>query len=605
MPKSFRTRLIAGCISTVVLSLAALTAANFYSARRSTLASLDQHIAQAADASVLGIGGWVQSRKAVVSSMKSALDQPDPMPFLASAQAAGGFDATYIGRADKVHVSASPVPPGFDPTARPWYRQAVAAGAPVLTPPYVDATTGRLVVTFAEPIRSLADNSVRAVAGADVSMADVVKIVAAIKPTPSSFAFLMTGQGVIVTHPKAELALKPVTQLDAGLTAERITQLAKDGGSSEASIAGVPELLAARRIEGTDWWVVIAVDKAEATQGLRSMLWVSGISVLAASLLAAAMLKYSITLRLRRLDIIRVALNESGDGNISRRLQALGRDELGQMGDSFNRFADKTTAMLTAIRRASESVKVSAGEIASGNMDLSTRTEQQAGSLEVTASTMEQLTATVKQNADNARQANQLAVSASDVATQGGAAVGRVVETMSSINESARRIAGIIETIDGIAFQTNILALNAAVEAARAGEQGRGFAVVAAEVGSLAKRSAEAAREIKQLIHHSVERAESGSQLVKQAGATMNDVVASVQRVTAIVGEITTASQEQSSGIEQVNKAIAHMDEAMQQNAALVEQAAATAQSLRDQASALTAMVGVFRLEERGVALAA
>ncbi|CAN5852009.1 methyl-accepting chemotaxis protein [soil metagenome] len=602
MPHSLRTRLIAGCIFIVVLSLAALAAANFYTARRSTLDTLNQHIAQVADASVHSIGGWVQSRKAVVASMKAALDQPDPMPLLASAKTAGSFEKTFIGRADKVHVSASPVPPGYDPTARPWYRQAVAAAAPVLTPPYVDATTAQLVVTFAEPIRSPADGSVRAVAGADVSMADVVKIVAAIKPTPSSFAFLMTGQGVIVTHPNAELVLKPVTQLDASLTAERITRLAKEGSTSEASIAGVAELLAARRIEGTDWWLVIAVDRAEATQGLRSMLWVSGISVLAASLLAGAMLMVSITQRLKRLDRIRVALNESGDGNISRRLDALGHDELGQMGDSFNRFADKTTAMLTAIRHASESVTVSASEIASGNMDLSTRTEQQAGSLEVTASTMEQLTATVKQNADNARQANQLAVSASEVATQGGEAVGRVVETMSSINQSARRIAGIIDTIDGIAFQTNILALNAAVEAARAGEQGRGFAVVASEVRSLAQRSAEAAREIKQLIDHSVERADSGSQLVQQAGATMNEVVASVQRVTAIVGEITTASQEQSSGIEQVNKAIAHMDESMQQNAALVEQAAATAQSLRDQASALTSMVGVFRLEERGVA---
>jgi methyl-accepting chemotaxis protein len=249
-----------------------------------------------------------------------------------------------------------------------------------------------------------------------------------------------------------------------------------------------------------------------------------------------------------------------------------------------------------AVRENAESVATASAQIASGNADLSSRTEQQASSLQQTAASMEQLGATVRQNADNARQANQLAVSSSTVAAQGGETVQAVVTTMREINDSSRRIAEIIGVIDGIAFQTNILALNAAVEAARAGEQGRGFAVVASEVRSLAQRSAAAAREIKGLIGASVERVEKGSQLVDQAGATMQEIVASIRRVTDIVGEISAASTEQSEGVVQVGQAVTQMDQATQQNAALVEQSAASAESLRQQSQQLVQAVAVFRL---------
>ena len=252
------------------------------------------------------------------------------------------------------------------------------------------------------------------------------------------------------------------------------------------------------------------------------------------------------------------------------------------------------------VRAGTDSIATAAGQIAAGNLDLSTRTEEQAGSLEQTAASMERLTATVKQNADNARQARQLAESATDVALKGGAVVGQVVETMSSINDSSKQIADITGVIDGIAFQTNILALNAAVEAARAGEQGRGFAVVASEVRSLAQRAAAAAKEIKDLIVDSVDKVGAGARLVDQAGATMQEIVASVKRVTDVMSEIAAASGEQTVGIEQINQAVNQMDQATQQNAALVEQAAAAAGSLRQQAGHLAEVVGVFQLAEAG-----
>jgi methyl-accepting chemotaxis protein len=254
--------------------------------------------------------------------------------------------------------------------------------------------------------------------------------------------------------------------------------------------------------------------------------------------------------------------------------------------------------IVSQVRRGTETIGTASREIAAGNIDLSSRTELQASSLEKTASAMERLTGTVKQNADNAREANQLAATASDVASKGGQVVSQVVETMGSINHSANKIVDIIGVIDGIAFQTNILALNAAVEAARAGEQGRGFAVVASEVRNLAQRSAAAAKEIKALIGDSVDKVERGSKLVGQAGVTMDEVVASVKRVTDIMGEIANASAEQSAGIEQVNHSIIEMDSMTQQNAALVEEAAAAAQSLQDQAAELARVVSIFKLDD-------
>jgi methyl-accepting chemotaxis protein len=285
------------------------------------------------------------------------------------------------------------------------------------------------------------------------------------------------------------------------------------------------------------------------------------------------------------------------DGDLTSRIETGRKDEIGELLGALHQMNESLQGIVGRCRSGIETIAAASGQIASGNQDLSARTEQQAASLEETAASMEELTSTVKLNADNARQANQLAATASGVALEGGAVVSRVVTTMGSIHDSARKIVDIIAVIDGIAFQTNILALNAAVEAARAGEQGRGFAVVASEVRNLAQRSASAAKEIKALIGDSMETVDAGSKLVNEAGNTMEQIVDSVKRVSDIMAEITAAGEAQSSGIEQVNQAIGQMDQVTQQNAALVEEAAAAAESLKEQAGNLTSVISVFKLD--------
>ncbi|XYJ09569.1 methyl-accepting chemotaxis protein [Telluria sp. B2] len=337
-----------------------------------------------------------------------------------------------------------------------------------------------------------------------------------------------------------------------------------------------------------------AEDAHDIEASTRIMMIVLALVSLAMAALVAWWNTRSITRPLARaLDVA----NTVAAGDLTSRIEVTTRDETGMLLQALKTMNENLARTVSVVRSGTETIGTAANEVAAGNLDLSSRTEQQASSLEETASSMEELTSTVKQNADNARQANSLAETASHVAERGGRVIDEVVGTMERINASSGKIADIIGVIDGIAFQTNILALNAAVEAARAGEQGRGFAVVATEVRNLAQRSAAAAKEIKGLIGDSTEAVQAGSKLVNEAGATMNEIVESVRRVTDIMSEITAASVEQTAGIEQINEAVAQMDQVTQQNAALVEQAAAASASMQEQAARLAEAVSVFRVD--------
>jgi methyl-accepting chemotaxis protein len=347
----------------------------------------------------------------------------------------------------------------------------------------------------------------------------------------------------------------------------------------------------------------IESERASATNDslfTSSRLWI--VSIMAIAMLLSVILALWIARLISQPLRAAVSIAESAaGGDLTVSIEVNSDDEIGQLLRAMQTMNASLQKLVGQVRQGTDAITIASHEIATGNLDLSNRTEQQAASLEETASAMEQLTSTVKQNADNARQANSLAATATVVAGKGGEVVGEVIATMSAINDSSRKIVDIISVIDGIAFQTNILALNAAVEAARAGEQGRGFAVVASEVRNLAQRSAAAAKEIKELINDSVEKVGAGSKLVIQAGSTMEEVVDSVRKVNDIVNEISSATTEQSGGIEEVNTAIIKMDEVTQQNAALVEEAAAAAQSMQDQAVHLTNAVSVFRLDAHPV----
>ncbi|WP_455556065.1 methyl-accepting chemotaxis protein [Comamonas sp.] len=348
-------------------------------------------------------------------------------------------------------------------------------------------------------------------------------------------------------------------------------------------------------------------DVATAQAQVRAMfaqLYLLGGVLIALAVAAALLISWRLSRGIARgVESAREVAQRIGAGDLSQDIRITSQDEIGQLLGALRDMQNNLAHVVRTVRVGSDNVALASSEIAHGNQDLSSRTENQAAALEETSASMEQLGSTVQQNADNARQANQLAQNASNVAVQGGQVVAQVVDTMKGISESSTRIADIISVIDGIAFQTNILALNAAVEAARAGEQGRGFAVVAGEVRSLAGRSAEAAKEIKALITASVERVGQGTALVDQAGATMDEVVASIRRVTDIMGEISAASTEQSAGVAQVGEAVSQMDQATQQNAALVEQMSAAATSLHNQAQELVQAVAVFKLANNGTAV--
>ena len=599
MFNSIQKRLTVGCMAVVVVSLVSTTILNHGIVSKHVKAQTTQGLNELSAAHAQAIGDWVGTQKAVVAAVVPAALTAEPTAFLIQAQKSGRLASAYAGYPDKRMIFDVPqqLPEGYDPTIRPWYKGASDSDKPILTAPYSDAATKRLLVTFAMAVR--ADGQTKAVVGSDVFLDDVSKIVASIHPTPHGLAFLVDNSGQVIAHPDTQRILKKVDELSPALTAAALKQATESGGPwVEAKMGEETYLLRGAAVPGTSWTLMTAARADEALASLDNLLKAAGLALVVMAALAALAAAWLVRSMLASLNQVNTAMAQigSGDADLTKRLPVNGSDEIARIAQSFNIFSEKIESTIREVRTACDSISTASSEIATGNADLSHRTEETASNLQQTASALEQITSTVRQSADNASTANQLAANAAGVAQRGGQVVTQVVSTMAEITQSSKKISDIIGVIDGIAFQTNILALNAAVEAARAGEQGRGFAVVATEVRNLAQRSAASAKEIKALIGTSVDRVEAGSRLVEDAGKTMGEIVSSVQRVTEVIAEITAAAKEQSSGIDLVNGAVNTLDQMTQQNAALVEESAAAAESLKDQAERLAGVVSTFRV---------
>ncbi len=508
---------------------------------------------------------------------------------------ASGRHMPYYTRNGSGGVNVTPIEFTTTPGGNDWYDIPKKTGRLHLSEPYAYPVNGKdvLIASLVAPIA--VKGTFLGVATGDMALSSLGEILKDLVSMEGGKLALLSNGGLYASHPDASRNGKKADDLPAAAL-----EAIRAGKAYEYEADDVVHILQPMVLHAdiAPWAVRLSFPRSVATAAARELMTYSIIvSVLCAAAAALAMIctLNRLTRPLRNLARTMSQL-AGGNADLSARLAVKGSDELAVIGSGFNDFVAKIEDVLARVRDSSGSVATASHEISQGNHDLSARTEQQASSLEETAASMEELTSTVKQNSDNANQARQLAATASGVAVRGGAVVAQVVETMASINASSNKVVDIISVIDGIAFQTNILALNAAVEAARAGEQGRGFAVVASEVRNLAQRSASAAKEIKALIGASVEQVEQGSRLVADAGGTMDEVVSSVKRVADIIGEIASASNEQSSGIAQVNQAIVQMDGVTQQNAALVEEAAAAAESLQQQADTLVALVGQFRI---------
>lgn len=486
----------------------------------------------------------------------------------------------------------------FDPApgANDWYDIPKKSGKIHFTEPYEYPIEGKpvLMASLVAPI--LLDGRFLGTASADFTLDHLSASLGELKGIDQGTFSLVSNTGLYAAHPHADR----IGKLADDIPAEALAAIARGEPHQYTDNKSMVHLFQPMRVhpDALPWSVRTSFPKSVTEAASRELAWYALAVGVACALAISAVLWVVVSRLMKPLRALSGAMSNlsSGEADLSTRLDVVGRDELAAIGAGFNAFVHKLQTVMLTVRENAEGVANASSEIAQGNNDLSARTESQASALEQTAASMNHLNSTVMRNAGNANQANELALNASQIAVQGGQVVSQVIDTMKGINAASQKISDIIGVIDGIAFQTNILALNAAVEAARAGEQGRGFAVVASEVRSLASQSAEAAKEIKSLIGSSVERVEQGSVLVDKAGATMAQVVSSIQQVTTLMGEISIDSQSQSTGFAEMGKAVSEMDQTTQQNAAMVEEMASAASGLKMQARDLVEAVGSFKI---------
>ncbi|WP_416413872.1 methyl-accepting chemotaxis protein [Pantoea sp. App145] len=605
MFKTLRGRLIAVSVVITALSLIALAAFTYTTVRGQTLRSIDERIGQLSRVHAAELSGWAAEKQRITGSIKTAFGRhEDAVPFLNAAIEAGAFDDAYIVyREPHSHVFVHPMPATYDGSQRPWYLATVKAGHPLLLDPYVDASTGKLTITFAQPV--IKNGETLGVVGSDMHLDTVSDTVGAIHPLAKSFAFLVDSSGRLIAAPQSEVILKSLSELSPSLNLNIVHKLAGNGGHAELAINGEQQFIYASPVKGTTWSLVIAVDRNEVTASLSALQRTTLLITLVSLVITALIVGLVVNRQLRRLGTLRDALEDvaSGEGDLTRRLDVRGGDELAQISAAFNRFVGKLSGVLLRVREGANNISLASTEISSGNNDLASRTEEQAAGVVETAATLEELTSTFSNTASNTEQARQFISGVAAAVRDNGTVMNDVSSRIQEISNDSMKMSEIIKVIDSIAFQTNILALNAAVEAARAGESGRGFAVVASEVRNLAQRSAGAAREIKTLIDDTVARVASGRELVVKADRGMADIVSDIQSMTQLIDEIAQASREQSDSIGQINIAMGQIDTTTQQNAALVEESASAAQSMSEQAVLMAELVSSFKLMDNAAAM--
>lgn len=597
---SLRARIVLAALIAITLALVINGIASYTTVKHHNNQQITNNLNAVINGNTQAINEWFNARYTMLSSMQEASSSETPLAALRQLAESGSFMSTYIAypsTSDAIFSDGWQPPSDYDPRQRPWYQAAEGAQDTVITAPYVDAQSGGLIVTFARPFYQ--DGRLSAVIGADISINDVIDIVSGIAPTPASFGFLTTEDGTLVAHPDAGLTLEPSTRLSADLSNVRLSQIIQSSEPQALELQNSDKLLMGSYVGGNSGWqLVVALDEAEATAGLRAIATTSIVTLLIVAAITAVVFGLLLSLLLRRLLVARDAMDNiaSGEGDLTQRLPEEGNDEVTQIASAFNRFVSKMEAVLIDVRTSSESVHHAANEIAMGGQDLSRRTDNAAASLQQTSASIEEITSTVQHTAASAQEANKLSQTASEVANEGGKVVANVVTTMEGITEASDKIGNIVTLMNSIAFQTNLLALNASVEAARAGEHGRGFAVVADEVRKLAGRSSEAANDIQKLIEDSQTRVNNGTTLVRNAGATMADIVAHITRVSDVLEEINAATSEQSEGIKQVNIAVAELDRMTQENAAMVEESTTAAEQLKEQSDHLSGTISSFKL---------